>query len=130
LDALVASDTFCATDATAAEALRAIVDPLAATAASGIVGTDVVSAPLTAVVDPLADPAAFGTLAASASVVAFDHWTVSGALFWAHAVADPWTVAAAVFTACAAAFPGALKGDLNGADVDFNVVAVGTFNVL
>jgi hypothetical protein len=129
VDAPVASCTFRAA-AAAAEAFRAIVDPLAATAASGIVGTDAASAPLIAVVDPLADPAAFATLPASASVVAFDPWTVSGALFWAHVVADPWTVAAAVFTACAAAFPGALKGDLNGADVDFNVVAVGTFNVL
>ncbi|KAM0862267.1 hypothetical protein ACQ4PT_045387 [Festuca glaucescens] len=122
---LVLTDVWLLTvPASAVDPLGAAVDPLAAPAASGTLGSiAAASVPLGAVIDPLAAPAASGTLGAAAAASDPLH----AAVLWAHGAADP--LPGAVLWAHAAALPGALNGDLNDVAVDLNVVAVGAFNV-
>ncbi|KAM0882348.1 hypothetical protein ACQ4PT_032356 [Festuca glaucescens] len=118
---LVLTDVWLLTvHASAVDPLGVSVDPLAAPAASGTLGSvAAASVPLGAVVDPLAAPAASGTLGAAASSD-----PLPADVLWAHAAIDP--LPGVVLWAHAAALPGALNGDLNDAiDADAVVVLPG-----
>ncbi|KAM0850045.1 hypothetical protein ACQ4PT_053349 [Festuca glaucescens] len=115
---LVLADVWLLTvPASVVDPLGAAVDPLAAPAASGTLGSVAAAfVPLGAVVDPLAAPATSGTLGVAA---ASD--PLPATVLWAHATADP--LPGAVLWAHAAALPGALNGDLNDA-IDADAVVV------